>query len=86
MSTNGGGLRFQLYGPEDICCLPRHNRLDSDPAAQCKHPVSIGRASRTGTGNNAALSEIREALGLIIDINRIRRAPASRVTSQLGIG
>ena len=59
------GSEVQIHADED-------NGLEADAAAQCQHirSVSVDRVeSVRGNVGLAALSEIREVLGLVLDIN-----------------
>ncbi len=60
------------FGSEVQIQADETNGLESDSAAQCQHvrSVSLGRVeSVRGNVGAAALSEIRDVLGLILDIN-----------------
>jgi mRNA interferase MazF len=60
------------FGSEVEIKADENNGLQSDSAAQCQHirSVSIDRVESTrGNVGVAALAEIREVLGLILDIN-----------------
>jgi len=59
------------FGSEVEITADEHNGLDSDSVAQCQHirSVSVERAeSVRGNVGGATLSEIRDVLGLILDI------------------
>ena len=59
------GSEVQIHADED-------NGLEADSAAQCQHirSVSVDRVEAVrGNVGLAALSEIREVLGLMLDIN-----------------
>ncbi len=63
---------FRGFGSEVEIRADESNGLESDSAAQCQHirSVSLDRVeSVRGNVGVAALSEIREVLGLILDIN-----------------
>ena len=60
------------FGPEIEIQADENNGLEADSAAQCQHirSVSVDRVeSVRGNVGAAALSEIREVLDLILDIN-----------------
>jgi mRNA interferase MazF len=60
------------FGSEVEIAADEHNGLESDCAAQCQHvrSVSVERVeSIRGNIGRVMLSEIREVLGLILDIN-----------------
>lgn len=60
------------FGSEVEIPSDDHNGLDADSAAQCQHirSVSVDRVeSVRGNVGGAALSEIRQVLGLILDIS-----------------
>jgi len=60
------------FGSEVEIAADEHNGLDSDSAAQCQHirSVSVERVeSVRGNIGGSMLSEVREVLGLILDIN-----------------
>ncbi len=60
------------FGSEVEIQPDENNGLESDSAAQCQHirSVSVDRVeSVRGNVGVAALTEIREVLGLILDIN-----------------
>ena len=62
----------RAFGSEVEIQADEANGLESDSAAQCQHirSVSIDRVeSVRGNVGGAALSEIREVVGLILDIN-----------------
>jgi mRNA interferase MazF len=59
------------FGSEVDIAADRHNGLDRTSAAQCQHVRAVA-ANRLGTvrGNvgTAALAQIREVLGLLLDV------------------
>ena len=60
------------FGSEIEIHADEHNGLEADSAAQCQHirSVSVDRVdSVRGNVGAATLSEIRDVLGLILDIN-----------------
>jgi mRNA interferase MazF len=60
------------FGSEVEIHADENNGLESDSAAQCQHirSVSVDRVeSVRGNVGGATLSELREVLGLILDIN-----------------
>ncbi|HEX6299638.1 MAG TPA: type II toxin-antitoxin system PemK/MazF family toxin [Acidimicrobiia bacterium] len=60
------------FGSEVETGADEHNGLEADSAAQCQHvrSVSIDRVeSVRGNVGGATLAEIREVLGLILDIS-----------------
>lgn len=60
------------FGSEVEIQADENNGLEADSAAQCQHmrSVSVDRVeSARGNVGVAALSEIRQVLGLILDIN-----------------
>ena len=60
------------FGSEVQIQADENNGLESDSAAQCQHirSVSVGRVeSVRGNVGLVALAEIRDVLGLILDIN-----------------
>lgn len=64
--------RVRPFGSEVEIAADEHNGLEADSAAQCQHirSVSIDRVeSARGNVGVAALAEIREVIGLILDID-----------------
>jgi mRNA interferase MazF len=60
------------FSSEVVIPADGHNGLDSDSAAQCQHirSVSVERVEAVqGNIGAATLSEIRQVLGLILEIN-----------------
>lgn len=60
------------FGSEVVLEADENNGLEADSAAQCQHirSVSVNRVeSVRGNVGVAALTEIRDVLGLILDIN-----------------
>jgi mRNA interferase MazF len=60
------------FGSEVVLEADENNGLEADSAAQCQHirSVSVDRVeSVRGNVGVAALTEIRDVLGLILDIN-----------------
>jgi hypothetical protein len=60
------------FGSEGPLKADAQNGLDADSSAQCQtHSIGVNSESRTVKGNigSAALSEIRQVLGLILDID-----------------
>lgn len=63
---------IRSFGSEVHLVADEPNGLESDSAAQCQHirSISVDRVeSVKGNVGSAALSEIREVLALVLDIN-----------------
>lgn len=63
---------IRAFGSEVEISADEHNGLDSDSVAQCQHirSISVDRVeSVRGNVGAATLSEIREILALILDID-----------------